>query len=243
MAMQIMSIVEDSSETGRLHLSGDALCIASRIRASVIDITPAFAPERERVEQFIRTSYANHYGADIAVAYPTLMSVRTESGDILGAIGFRYAAEEPLFLERYTGQPIEQCLSECYPTPVIRSEIAEIGNLASTGQGASLYLFAALSAYLHAKHIRYATITGTHSLHRRFCKLGLQAKSMCPADPAQLTDAERARWGSYYEERPQVLAGAVAEGAEHLRHALGLIYEDLPQPLFPRLHYQLPGIA
>ena len=57
------------------------------------------------------------------------MSVRDAGGTILAAVGFRYAKEEPLFLENYTGAPIEQVLR----TP--RERIAEIGNLASAGGG------------------------------------------------------------------------------------------------------------
>jgi hypothetical protein len=237
--MLTMSIVQDSNETGRLYLNASALRATGRIGASVIDISPYFSPERARVEEFIRQVYANTYHADIAVHYPTLMSVRTASGNILSAIGFRYAAEEPLFLEQYTGQPIELCLSECYNKPVMRREIAEIGNLASLGSGASMYLFAALSSYLHARKIRYATITGTGALRERLRKLGLEPYALCQADPAKLSDEERLRWGSYYDQNPQVLCGSVEEGVHHLQHALGMMYEEqVNDPLFSRVHFK-----
>jgi hypothetical protein len=103
------------------------------------------------VEAFIRAVYVRSYKADIAVSYPILMSVRDAGGTILAAVGFRYAKEEPLFLENYTGAPIEQVLR----TP--RERIAEIGNLASAGGGASIFLFAALASYLNFKGIDYGT--------------------------------------------------------------------------------------
>ena len=238
-AMLTLSIVQDSNETGRLHLNSNAVRASARAGASVIDISPYFSREREKVEAFIRRIYGKTYHADIDIHYPTLMSVRTESGTILGAIGFRYAAEEPLFLEHYTDHPIEECLSTCYGESIKRNDIAEIGNLASIGGGASIYLFAALASYLNARNIRYATITGTGTLQERLHKLGLDPRALCAADPDLLPSEERTRWGSYYDQNPQVLCGGVAESVQHLRNALGVTYEEHPLPsLFPRLHFK-----
>ena len=124
--------------------------------------------------------------------------------------------------------------------PILMSvRIAEIGNLASLGNGASIYLFAALSSYLKARKINYATITGTKTIQERLRKLGLEPRALCNAVPALLSDEERKRWGSYYEQNPQVLCGSVEEGVRHLQNALGIMYEEQPdQPLFPRLHFK-----
>ena len=237
--MLTMSIMQDSNETGRLHFNSSALRATGRIGASIIDISPYFSPERKKVEEFIRQVYAKNYQADIEINYPILMSVRTASGNILSAIGFRYAEAEALFLENYTKQPIEQCLSERYGKAIERGQIAEIGNLASLGKGASIYLFAALSSYLNARKIHYATITGTKMLQDRLHKLGLEPRALCKAVPELLSEEERLRWGSYYEQNPQVLCGSVEEGVQHLQNALGMMYEEQPEPpLFPRLHFK-----
>ncbi len=37
-----------------------------------------------------------------------LMSVHDAEDNILGALGFRYARDEPLFLEQYLEVPVEQ---------------------------------------------------------------------------------------------------------------------------------------
>jgi len=69
--------------------------------------------------------------------------------------------------------------------------------------------------------------------------LGLEPRVLCKADPAYISDGERLRWGSYYDQNPQVLCGSVEEGVQHLQNALGMMYEErLGQPLFPRLHFQ-----
>ena len=76
-------------------------------------------------------------------------------------------------------------------------------------------------------------------LQERLRKLGLEPRALCKADPTLLSNEERLRWGSYYEQNPQVLCGSVDEGIQHLQNALGIMYEERPdQPLFPRLHFK-----
>ena len=151
---------ENNLNTANLYLKEKRTAKISTLNPTVVSITGMFEPERARVEAFIKDIYKKSYGAEIQVDYPVLMSVRNANGDILAAVGFRYADKAPLFLEHYTHQPINTILS------CLRSEIVEIGNLASDGNGASIFLFAALASYLNNKKIRYATITGTDFLHR-----------------------------------------------------------------------------
>ncbi|HBR68830.1 MAG TPA: hypothetical protein DEA55_05580 [Rhodospirillaceae bacterium] len=194
-------------------------------------MTGLFEPERERVEDFIRAIYKQSYDADITVNYPVLMSVRNADGDILAAVGFRYAKDEQLFLEYYTQEPIERLL-DCP-----RHEIVEIGNLASAGQGASAFLFAALASYLNNKGIRHAAVTGTDFLHRYFERVGLKPQKICNAD-IKAVEHDRQNWGSYYDTQPRVLVGSVATGVKRLKHMLGAEFEDCRPRLFPRLHYK-----
>ena len=98
-----LSLHENDLNTANLYLHPHRVKKVSRLVPAVIDITGRFEPDRSRVEQFIKDVYARSYGADINIDYPTLMSVRDEHGTILAAVGFRYAAQESLFLEQYTG--------------------------------------------------------------------------------------------------------------------------------------------
>lgn len=204
---------------------------------AMVDITRCFVPERRCVEDFIRHIYRDHYGADITVRYPTLMSVRDKNGQILAAVGFRLADEEPLFLEQYTRQPIENRLQTIYGHPVERKEIAEIGNLASAGKGASIFLFAAIASYLLQRGVGYATVTGTEQLRKRFRLLGLQPHILCDADRA-LLEASQNDWGTYYATQPKVLAGSLTASMQQLNRQLGARYEENGVTLLPRLHYR-----
>lgn len=222
---------ERNINTANLYLREGRVAKISTLTPSVVSITGFFEPERARVQDFIKTIYQKSYGADIEVDYPILMSVRNTDDEILAALGFRYADKDPLFLEQYTHAPLENILGSA------RNEIAEIGNLASAGQGASIFLFAALASYLNHKNIHYAAITGTDFLHRYFERIGLNPQRICDAQITALADGGQ-NWGTYYDTQPRVLVGSVKTGVERLRVALGAEFEDCRPRLYPRLHYK-----
>lgn len=222
---------ENDLNTANLYLKSGRTLKVSPLTPSVINITGLFEPERSRVENFIKDIYKDRYGADIEVSYPVLMSVRNNVGDILAAVGFRYADNEKLFLEQYTSQPIENIL-QCE-----RNRIVEIGNLASAGQGASIFLFAALASYLNNRNIQYAAVTGTDFLHRHFERMGLNPQKICDADIQDIS-SDNQDWGIYYDTKPRVLVGQVDMGVKNLKTALGAKFEDCRPRLLPRLHYK-----
>jgi hypothetical protein len=222
---------EDGHSTGTLSLSEGKWMGRLDARPTVISIAPAFAQDSKAVEDFIINTYAKVYGAKIGVHYPILMSVRDEGGNILAALGFRYAGNAPLFLEQYLSHPVEQILD----TP--RTSITEIGNLASVGGGASIFLFAALSAYLDGKNQTHAVITGTNFIEKRLRSLGLKPTRLAPANPDLLLHKDE-NWGTYYATKPHVLAGQVACGYRRLQKALGATYTQSGPTFLPRLHYR-----
>ena len=222
---------ENALNTASLYLQEGRARKISPLTPSVISITNLFEPERQRVEDFIRAIYKQSYNADITVNYPVLMSVRNAENDILAAVGFRYAKDEPLFLEQYTQEPIEKFLG------CSRHEVVEIGNLASAGQGASAFLFAALASYLNNKNVLYAAITGTDFLHRYFERIGLQPRKICDADIDAVQESQKS-WGSYYDTQPRVLVGSVETGVKRLKTMLGAEFKESRPRLYPRLHYK-----
>jgi len=202
-----------------------------RPRPVVVSILGIHSQERRAVEDFIRCTYAQSYGACIGVDWPVLMSVRDEDDNLLAALGFRYASDEPLFLEQYLDEPIESSLL----TP--RYRIVEIGNLASSGRGGSVFLFTALAAYLHHQGAIYAVATGTQTMEKRLRYMGLSLRRLGLADPARLK-ASATCWGSYYASHPNVLAGKIDEGYRRLQQAFDIEYTGTPPRLLPRLHHQ-----
>ena len=165
------------------------------------------------------------------------MSVRNTDGSILAAAGFRLAKNEPLFLEQYTQEPLEDIASRLYARTIKRDSIAEIGNLASDGKGASIFLFAAIASYLLNQGIPYATVTGTDQLQKRFKSMGLNPYVICDASLEKL-QGEQKSWGSYYSTQPRVLAGSLEDSMCQLNKKLGAEYQENGVTLFPRLHYK-----
>lgn len=222
---------ENGFSTGQLRLNESRWFSRMTSRPTVVSIIPAFDRDREAVEDFIIDVYAQAYGAQIGVHYPILMSVRDDTGRILAALGFRYAVDEPLFLEQYLSASVEQVLDTS------RTYITEIGNLASAGGGASLFLFAALSAYLHSKKQRYAVVTSTDFLEKRFRDMGLKPKWLADADPNLLLRKDE-NWGCYYDTHPHVLVGQIDQGYKRLQNVMGAHYTENVPRLIPRLHYK-----
>jgi hypothetical protein len=226
-----MSYHENDINTANLYLKESKISRHSTLIPSVVNITGRHEAERNRVEDFIKTIYKNYYGAEIQIDYPILMSVRNEDDDILCAVGFRYAENDPLFLEQYLGRDIDVLLG-CQ-----RHEIAEIGNLASAGNGASIFLFSALAAYLHNKNIKHAALTGTDFLHKYFERVGLEPRKLCDAHQKFLINDDQ-DWGSYYAMNPRVLIGSVEKGVTRLKTLLGAEFENCDPHLNSRLHYK-----
>lgn len=191
--------------------------------------------ERRRVERFIEHAYEGAYGGRITAHYPTLMSVQDGDGVIYAVVGFRFAAIEALFLEHYLDAPVEQVLGDLLGTPIARDHIVEVGNLASNGQGATVFLFAALARHLRQDGKRFAVATATDELRRIFTRAGLGALKLAEADPRRLPDKGGA-WGAYYQSDPCVLAGSIEAAAEPLDHFAD--QAPVGRAVRTRLHYE-----
>jgi len=212
-------VTVDSFRTGQLTFDTNAVRRLSSVLPGMISITANHAHERRQVEAFIEQVYAKAYGAVIGQHYPTLISVRDEEGRILAALGFRAAGHHTLFLEQYMDMPVEAGVSAAFGTPAARDTIVEIGNLASAGHGAAVFLFAALTAYLECIGFTHLALTGTKLLRGYFAKLGLDPRDMGRADPARLNDHGKS-WGTYYETEPRLIAGDVRASYAQLKKVM-----------------------
>lgn len=164
------------------------------------------AAGRAEVEQFIAEVFRKAYGATIRRFKPCLMSLRDRDGKLVAACGFRNAVLEPLFLENYLDQPIEALLSEHTGLAVKRSDIVEVGNLSVIEPGMARYLIAAIFSQLHATSKEWAVFTAVPMVRNAFIKIGLDPVILGAPDKSRLPAEEQADWGSYYEQKPQIMA-------------------------------------
>lgn len=164
------------------------------------------APDRREIEQFIHDVFAKTYGANVQYFMPQLVSLRDENGELVAAFGLRKADESPLFLEQYLDAPIEIVLSNRFNRTISRHQITEIGNLAVSNPRNAGILIAHIIQHSLDMGLEWGVATAHHSLQNGLVKGGRDVFALQAADPMRLHPAERATWGSYYNNPPQVVA-------------------------------------
>ena len=191
------------------------------------------------VRRFVESRYARHFGARIRCTYPHLLCAVDAAGRAVAAVGFR-DPDEAFFLEQYLDAPAEDALSALYGRPVARDSIVEIGNLAGDGPAASFLVLQGVLHHLAARR-EHVLLTCTQRLKRRFGDL--PHHRLAVADPARLAD-DGETWGSYYDERPEVITGRLADYDQRFGRLAGLGRSAGPNaPNAPELRLFEHGIA
>jgi len=172
-------------------------------------------PQRVSAEAFIHRRFKQHYGASITEFMPHLVSAANNDG-IAASLGFQLASEkQPLFLEQYLDFDIETALSILTGDVISREGVVEIGNLASARQRATQTLFLLLAEILYQSGYDWVVFTANRSVKNWLEKLAIRTISIKEADPEKLTD-KTVNWGSYYDDKPVVLAANIEQGFSSL---------------------------
>jgi len=232
-------MLDDGAMRGSLRFDEARMRRFTGLAPKVISIHHLMRPERLRVEAYLEAAYASAFKGVIRRHYPTLMSVQDGEGRIHAAVGFRFAAEEPLFLEQYLDEPVEAAIARKLGEPVGRGGVAEIGNLGSGSVGASMFLFLALARHLDQNGCTHAVATATRQLRRSFGRVGFETQVLTRAEPSRLGEAAT-EWGAYYERDPEVLAGAIGPALRPLSQML-MVEPVQVENIRSRLHRACPG--
>lgn len=179
-------------------------------RASLLVLPPSTTVERARAERFIEKQFLDGFGSVVRHHYPTLLSLQNADGNVAAALGIRDASREPLFLEHYFDEPIEKVIAHAMGIAPQRSDILEIGNMASAGRSASARLIVASSLYLRTSPYRYAVVTATRVLRQMLDSFGFAWHALGTARAERLSDLGRS-WGRYYAQSPQILIGEIRQ--------------------------------
>lgn len=182
-------------------------------------------PVRTSVEQFIYQRFAHQYGARISSFLPILLSAWGEKG-INAALGFQPASIQPLFLEQYLDHDIETSLRLVTQINIRREQIVEIGNLASSRQKATQSLFLLLAQILYKADYEWVVFTANRAVRAWLLHLQIPVFELNEADPGRLPD-KGVHWGSYYDDRPVVLAANIDRSFSTI---------NATQPLMAHLH-------
>jgi hypothetical protein len=161
---------------------------------------------RTEAEAFVRRRFLRSHGAHIATFMPTLLLLADAGGQLAAVAGFRSAAHEPLFLERYLPVPIERALTSQVGAHVHRAEIVEVGNFAALDSGRAKALMSFMPAYFLDHSARWIAFTATTSIRRMLSAMGGRCMELSTADGARVAGGAD-EWGRYYSSDPRVMAG------------------------------------
>lgn len=166
---------------------------------------------RSETERYVADQFLHVHGAQIREFMPWLISMHCGERRI-AAVGVRPAASQRLFLEHYLSRSVEDAVGRAAGQPIVRTGIAEIGNLVATQRGASQLLFLLLTAFLHQERFEWVVFTATPAVRKTLSRLGFSLHQLGQADLSALEPEARGAWGTYYDNRPVVIAGHVPSG-------------------------------
>lgn len=168
-------------------------------------------PRREELERFVRDVFASKHGARVCSFMPTLLAMRNDVGVVCSVAGFRCAAEQGLFLERYLGEPIEYAIGSAAREQVSRSQIVEVGNLAGVNCRSAMRLVLELPRILLDRGHRWIVFTATDTLRQLLASYHAPLLDLAAASASRALDTGD-EWGRYYESHPRVMAGYLPDG-------------------------------
>lgn len=168
-------------------------------------------PRRDELERFVHDVFASRHGANVCSFMPTLLAMRNDRGSVCSVAGFRCAADQPLFLERYLDEAIEQAIGSVTAESVSRPQIVEVGNLAGVNCRSAMRLVLDLPRILLDRGHRWIVFTATDTLR------GLLASYHAPLLDLAAASASRVphsadEWGRYYDTQPRVMVGYLPDG-------------------------------
>jgi hypothetical protein len=139
-----------------------------------------------------------------------LLALRDAEGALVAAVGYRCAALEPLFLERYLNAPVEQVLFGVDAPVTARRGMVEVAHLVALRPGEGRRMMGELGCWLMGQGAQWVVSTVTRELRHLFLRMGIAPLALGVADPERLGEGAR-DWGSYYAHEPVVLAVALAQ--------------------------------
>ena len=163
-------------------------------------------PDRAEVEAFIYQVFYGAYGAKVKNFMPTLIALRDEKAQLMAAFGMRQAKNNSLFLEQYLDEPIETVISNSLNQVIKREDITEIGNLAVNNPRNAGILIAHVIQHSIDAGVKWCVATAHQTLQNGLRKGGCDVFPIHSVDPIRLPASVRADWGSYYKNKPQVIA-------------------------------------
>lgn len=127
-----------------------------------------------------------------------------EADDTVQAcVGFTGDSGQGFFSEKYLDDPIEDIIQDREGDYVQRSEILEVGSMASAGNQAGIKLIRSLPILTWCMGKKYAIVTLTRHIRYMLDKMGLHYCTIEKADRYRLQPQTQHQWGGYYDNLPE----------------------------------------
>ena len=221
-----------------LHLAENSKMLAPTSRQQIkvlntkyifdLDVFSIHDDASTDAELFIKHGYLKQYNADITISMPWLLAIN--NGSLKAALGIR-PAKQPLFIEQYLQQPIEQCIS-LHQQGIQREHIAEIGNLYSNSKAFTLPLFITTAISLFSNNYQYMVFAATDHVLTIMRNAGISDIFLAHATEEKLNPSNDS-WGSYYQTKPQVIAVSLLDVIQtvHSNKRYALIFNQLNEKI------------
>jgi Thermostable hemolysin len=193
-----------------LTIAGKTLNTGTAVLNPDLDLRRVDSPNlRHMALEFIRARFSTHFGVSADLSPPVILGAWNRQEQLVGALGLREAAHG-FFSQHYLDAPLSSLLTDSTGHLVEPTDIVEVVHLAVQGPSVMHPLLDCLAVYLQASGFRYAACTVTQCLQRAFERRGWAVRKLADAVP-QALGTEAVQWGSYYSQRPAVIAGDLLE--------------------------------
>jgi hypothetical protein len=173
-------------------------------------------PRRGELEHYIHRAFSLKHSAHVCSFMPMLLGLQGRDESICGVTGYRHAAMEELFLERYLDQPVQRAIAAASGAPVSREEVVEVGNLASVRCRAAIHIVTLLPQYLLHRRYSWIVFTATQGVRNILNQLQAPMYELAPARADRVAGLKE-DWGRYYDTDPRVMAGYLPNGLRFAR--------------------------
>ncbi|GLW71410.1 thermostable hemolysin [Kitasatospora phosalacinea] len=164
--------------------------------------------------ELARDIYRKTYGATVLPAPDAFIvaepadppgpGAADDGEQMLACAGLTFGTDRPLFSERYLDRPVEDEIAERFGARPDRRRVVEVGALATRQRSVGGEVIRATPIVAWCLGMEYILCTVTSSLVVGLDRAGIEFTPFGPADPDRLDPGDDARWGSYYDHKPQV---------------------------------------
>ncbi|MET9958595.1 thermostable hemolysin [Streptomyces sp. NPDC006326] len=191
-----------------------------------ITLSQRGTPDWQVAADMAREVFAKQYQADISPDPDGFLAFfeKNEDGreEVLACAGLSFPeGTDSILLECYLDAPVEEVIAGAVGEDVQRSQVLQIGNIASVRASAGGEIIKSIPLVMACLGRPYAVMTMTGRLAALMERLGCVFHPLADASPDRLAPEEAASWGSYYDTRPMVGYAKAVDQSTLLFAAIG----------------------